>query len=239
MTPRILRTEPALLAGRAGLLGLAGAIEGLLLANSPVLERYAGVRLGPDGVLVDVTLLCAGVLAALGVLAAFAPWIQATFLALVVTSASWSLAESSLHPFWIFSSKGVWRPHAPGTATIVAHGLAIACVCLAALAEALQQYRAAARAERMPGRALAHDSRRLAVAGLAVLGATAAATLPLVALLDGVADNLAGAVKGRTAFTLLVGSAILLLVGLGLMAAQGRKDAQPPAAPADATQGER
>lgn len=222
MTGKPPRPEPALLAARAAILAFAGALEGLMLANSPVLEKYAALRLGPDGVLVAVPLLCAGVLAAVGAAAAFAPWVQATFLGLLVASMSWSLAESSQHPFWIFSSKGVWRVHAPETGTVLAHGLAIACVGLAALGEALQSYRAAARAERMPPGALARDTQRLATSGLALLGVTVAATLPLVLLLHRLADDLAGSVKGRTAFTLLVGSAVLLLVGLGLVAAQGR-----------------
>ena len=231
--PKPPRPEPAILASRAALLALAGAVEGLLLANSPVLEKYAAIRLGPDGVLVGVGVLCAGSLALVGALAALAPWVQATFLGLCVSTMSWSLAESSQHPFWIFSSKGIWRPHPPGTGTILAHGLAIALVALAALAEALQAYRAAARVQQVPERELAGHTRRLAVAGLAVLGVAVAVTLPLVAVLDGWGKDLAGSLQGRTAFTVLVASALLLLTGLGLLAAQGRakpaKEPKPPA----------
>lgn len=231
-TFRKVRTDAALAAGRVALLGVAGLIEGLLLAQSPVLERYAAVRLGPDGVLVDVDLLCAAVLGVAGALSAFATWAQVVFLGLVVSTASWSLAESSQHPFWIFTNKGVWRPHDPSTGTVVAHVLAIACVCMAALAQALQDYRSAARAQGFSARALARDSQRLLVAGVTLLGVTAAVMLPVVALLHGASDDLAGAVKGKTAFTLLVGSALLLLVGLGLLATQGRARAQPPTASA-------
>lgn len=232
-TAKPARPEPAILASRVALLALAGAIEGLMLANSPVLEKYAAVRLGPEGIVVGVGVLCAGSLALLGALAAFAPWAQAVFLGLAVSTMSWSLAESSQHPFWILSNKGIWRHHAPHAGTIVAHGLAIGCVALAALAEALQAYRAAARVQQVPPREVAEHTRRLAVAGLAVLGVAAVATLPLVAVLDGWGKDLAGSLHGRTAFTVLVGSAVLLLVGLGLLAAQGRskpaKEPEPPA----------
>lgn len=236
MSLHLWRTDPALAAGRAALLGLAGAIEGLLLASSPVLERYAAVRMGPDGILIDVDLLCALVLGVVGALSALATWGQVTFLGFVITTAAWSLAESSQHPFWIFSSKGVWRPHDPSTGTVVAHVIAIACVCLAALGQALQDYRAAARAQGFSARSLARDTQRLAFAGLMLLAVTAAITLPLVAGLHGASDDLAGAVKGKTAFTLLMGSALLLLVGLGLLAAQGRdkKAATPSPAPGTA-----
>ena len=226
------RPEPALLASRAALLALAGAIEGLMLANSPVLERYAALRLGPDGVLIGVSVLCAGSLALVGALAAFAPWIQATFLGLGVTTMSWSLAKSSQHPFWIFTSKGVWRQSAPELGTVVAHGVAIALVCAAVLLEALQAYRAAAREQKVPARELAQHTQRLLAAGVAVLGVAVVATLPLVAVLDRAGDGLVGSMQGRTAFTLIIASTALLLVGLGLMATQGRS--KPTAKPAEA-----
>ena len=229
---RTARPEPALLASRAALLALAGAIEGLMLANSPVLERYAAIRLGPDGVLIGVSVLCAGGLALAGALAALAPWIHATFLGLLVSTTSWSLAKSSQHPFWIFTSKGVWRQTAPEVGTIVAHGVAIACVCAAVLLEALQAYRAAAREQKVPAPSLARDTQRLLTAGLVVLGVAVVVTLPLVAVLDRAGDDLVGSMQGRTAFTVLVGSTALLLVGLGLMAAQGKpKPAKPVEAP--------
>lgn len=217
-------TDLFLVVTRVSLLGAAGLIEGLLLANSPVLERYAAVRLGPEGILIDVTLLCAVVLGAAGAAAALAPWAQAVFLGFVITTASWSLAESSQHPFWLFSNKGVWRPHAPSTAVVAAHVTAIALVCCAALAEAMQKYRAAARAQSFSARNLSRDTQRLAVAGAALLGVTAVVVLPLIALLDGLADRLIGAVRGPVAFIVLIGSAVLLLLGFGLLAAQG----QPP-----------
>lgn len=230
--PLLPPTDLFLLVTRVALLGVAGLIEGLLLANSPVLERYAAVRLGPEGVLIDVTLLCAVVLGAAGAAAALAPWAQAIFLGFVITTASWSLAESSQHPFWLFSSKGVWRPHPPSSGLIAAHVTAIALVCCAALAQAMQKYRAAARAQSFSVANLARDTHRLAVAGAALLGATALIVLPLVALLDGVADRLIGAVRGPVAFVVLIGSAFLLLLGFGLLAAQGKppKLAKRPAA---------
>lgn len=217
----VLPTDPFLLVARVALLGVAGLIEGLLLANSPVLERYAAVRLGPEGILIDVTLLCAVVLGAAGAAAAFAPWAQAVFLGFVITTASWSLAESSQHPFWLFSNKGVWRPHPPSSGLIAAHVTAITLVCCAALAEAMQKYRAAARAQSFSPASLARDTQRLAVAGAGLLGVTALIVLPLIALLDGVADRLIGAVRGPVAFVVLIGSAVLLLLGFGLLAAQG------------------
>lgn len=217
----LLRTDLALGASRALALALAGLIEGLLLAESPVLERYAAIRLGPEGILIDVTLLCAVVMGAIGAASALAPWAQAIFLGFVITTASWSLAESSQHPFWLFSNKGVWRPHPPSTGLVMAHVAAIALVCCAALAQAMQKYRAAARAQSFSPAHLARDTQRLAIAGAGLLGATAIVVLPLIALLDGLADKLIGAVRGPVAFAVLMGSAVLLLVGFGLLAAQG------------------
>lgn len=231
LSRRLPRTDVALVGGRVALLAVAGLVEGMLLANSPVLERYAGVRLGPEGIVVDVTLLCAVVLAAAGAAAALAPWAQAVFLGFVVSTASWSLAESSQHPFWIFSNRGIWRPQPPAAGVVTAHVLAIALVCCAAVAEAMQKYRAAARVQSMSAAALSRDTARLARAGAMLVGATAFVTLPLVAILDGVADDLVGAVRGRMALVLLLASALLLLTGLGLLAAQGRVPKAPPRAP--------
>ncbi|MEK6975771.1 MAG: hypothetical protein AABY18_05465 [Candidatus Thermoplasmatota archaeon] len=224
MKVQLPRTDLTLLVARIGVLATAGLIEGLLLANSPVLERYAAVRLGPEGILIDVTLLCAIVLGAAGALAAFAPWAQAVFLGFVITTASWSLAESSQHPFWLFSNKGVWRPHPPSTGLVAAHATAIALVCCAALAEAMQKYRAAARAQGFSPANLARDTQRLATAGAALLAATALVVLPLIALLDGLANRLIGAVRGPAAFVILLGSAVLLLLGFGLLASHGTPD---------------
>lgn len=232
---RLPRTDVTLLVVRVALLAGAGLVEGMLLANSPVLERYAGVRLGPEGILVDITLLCAVGLAAAGALAALAPWAQAVFLGFVVSVASWSLAESSQHPFWIFSNKGVWRPRAPDAGVVTAHVVAITLVCCAAAAEALQTYRAVARAQSMSAAALARDSRRLAQAGAILVGATAVVALPLVAVLHGLADELIGAVRGRAAFVVLLGSAVLLLVGLGLLSFQGRAPTGETSTPATST----
>lgn len=218
----VQRTDLALATSRVVLLGVAGLVEGLLLADSPVLERYSALRLGPEGILVDLSLLCAAVLGALGCAAAFAAWSQAVFLGFVVATASWSLAESSLHPFWIFSNKGVWRPHPPSAGVVAAHVVAISFVCAAALLEAMQRYRRAAREQAFAPADLDRDTKRLALGGAGLLGATAAVTVPVIALLDGAADELVGAVRGRTAFTVLMASALLLLVGLGLLAAQGR-----------------
>lgn len=214
-------TDLSLLVARIAVLAVAGLIEGLLLANSPVLERYAAVRLGPEGILIDVTLLCAVVLAAAGAAAALAPWAQAVFIGFVITTATWSLAESSQHPFWLFSSKGIWRPHPPSAGLVAAHVVAIALVSSAALVEAMQKYRAAARAQSFTAANLARDTQRLAVAGAGLLGATALVVVPLIALLDRQADRLIGAVRGPVAFTVLIGSAVLLLLGFGLLAAQG------------------
>lgn len=218
-------------AARIGLLALAGAIEGLLLSASPVIERYAALRLGPDGVLVDLTLVCVVTLAAVGALAALAPWLQAIFLGLVITSASWSLAESSQHPFWIFSNKGIWRPHAPNPGVVLGHILAIGAVCSAALLDALQNYRQAAREQAIDDNQVARDTRHLAAAGGLALAVTAFIVLPIVAILDRLAGTLTGAFQGRVTLIVLLGSALLLLTGLGLLANPDRttrKNRGPP-----------
>lgn len=224
-------TDTGLLLGRAGALAVAGAIEGLLLAESPVVERYAALRLGPDGLLIDIPLLCVLGLAALGALAALAPWLQAVFVSCLVTIATWSLAESSQHPFWIFSNVGIWRPRPPSVGVVAGHVVAIAFVCGAALAEALQAYRKAAREQAFAASDLASDTRRLATAGLFLLVVTAFIALPLVALLDGLADSITGTLRGRIAFTVLVTSGMLLLVGLGLLAKPTTRPPAPAKAP--------
>lgn len=218
-------TETGLALGRAGALALAGAIEGLLLAESPVIERYAALRIGTEGLLIDINLLCVVALALAGALAALAPWVQAIFVSGLVAIATWSLAEASQHPFWIFSNSGVWRPRDPPAGVLAGHVIAIALVCSAALAEALQAYRAAARQQSFAVADLARDTRRLAFAGGLLLAVAAFVALPLVALLDGLAEAITGTLRGRVALTVLMTSGILLLVGLGLLARPPAQDA--------------
>lgn len=220
-------TDTWLAVGRASASALAGAIEGLLLAEGPVIERYAALRLGEDGLLIDITLLCVVSLAILGALASLAPWLQAVFLSALVSIATWSLAESSQHPFWIFSNEGLWRPRAPPAGVVAGHVTAIGFVCAAVLAQSLQAYRRAARKQGFAAADLARDTRRLATSGLALLVVTAFVALPLVALLDGLADTITGTLRGRVAFSVLLASALLLLLGLGLLAKPSKQDPTP------------
>lgn len=207
-----------LVATRMALLAVAGALEGLLVANGPLLEKYVALRLGSRGLLIDLDLLFALVLAAVGVAAALAPWVHTLFLGLVGAAASWSLSESSLHPFWLLSKKTRWVPHEPSGALLAAHLFVLALVCAAALVQGLQAYRNAAFAQRVEPHRLRDDTRRLAVAGTLLLAGTLAVAVPVILLLDDLASQVAGAITGRTAFAVLVGSAVLLLVGVALLA---------------------
>ena len=213
---------------RMGLLGMAGVLEGLLLANGPVLKKYAALRLGPEGILLDVDLLCAIVLGLLGALGALRPWMQSIFLGLAAGAMTWSLAESSLHPFWIVSKKGIWRPHDPAGPVMLGHVIALFLIGSAALLDALARHRRVLREQRVAPADIAQHSGRLAMLGFAVLGVAAVATIPLTVGLGRLADALRGAVEGATAFAVLMGSALLLLLGLGLLASQG-KSRQPSA----------
>lgn len=211
-----------LVAARMAMLAVAGALEGLLVANGPLLEKYVALRLGSRGLLIDLDLLFAIGVAAVGVAAALAPWAHAVFLGVVGAAASWSLSESSLHPFWLLSKKTRWVPHEPSGALLAAHLFVLTLVCGAVLLQGLQAYRNAAFAQRVEPRRLRDDTRRLAVAGALLLAGTLAVAVPLILLLDDLASQVAGAITGRTAFAVLVGSAVLLLVGVALLAAPGK-----------------
>ena len=203
---------------RATLLALAGALEGLLLSSSPVIEGLAAVRLGPDGILIDITFLCVAVLATAGVLAALVPWMQAIFLALIVASTSWSLAESGQHPFWIFSNKGVWQPQPPSMGVLASHIVALGLICSATIVQALHAYRQAAREQAMEAHQIKRDSNHLVAAGALMLAITTFVVLPLIIVLNGAVDSLAKALQGRATLLVLLGSILLLLTGFGLLA---------------------
>ena len=227
-----MRRPIPLVATRMAMLAVAGALEGLLVANGPLLEKYVALRLGSRGLLIDLDLLFALVLAAAAVAAALAPWTHALFLGLGGAAASWSLSESSVHPFWLLSKKTRWVPHDPSGAVLAAHLFVLALVCAASLVQGLQAYRKAAFTQRIEPDRLRDDTRRLIVSGVLLLAATLAVAVPLLLLLDDLAGQATGAITGRTAFAVLVGSALLLLVGVALLAAPGkapRRKAKPAA----------
>lgn len=212
------------LAARMVLLALAGAIEGLLVSNGPLLERYAALRLGERGLLLDLDLLFALGLAAVGAAAALAPWSHNLFLGLLAVAATWSLSESSTHPFWLVGKRAAaWRPHDPSGAILAAHVLALVLVAGATLLQALHDYRRTAFTQAIPAPQVRRDTRRLAFAAATLLAATTAIAVALLAALDDVAQRFAGLIAGRTAFAVLLGSGLLLLVGIALMASQTKR----------------
>ncbi|MEK6984791.1 MAG: hypothetical protein AABX89_00185 [Candidatus Thermoplasmatota archaeon] len=203
--------------GQLVLLVAAGALEGLLLANGPFLNEYAAVRLGPRGAFVNIVLLSALSLAAFGALAATMRWARMAFLAVLAAAVTWSLARSSLHPWWLFSSEQIVVHSPPNGATIAAHVFALALACAATLLDALAAHRLAARREGMPEREMRAQSRRLAAAGFSLLVVASVLTLVLPAALDSLAGTLQGAVSGSATLVLLGGSALTLALGLGLL----------------------
>lgn len=213
----------ATMATRMALLALAGLLEGLLVANGPILERYAALRLGSRGLLIDLDLLFALGFAVAGSAAALAPWSHTFFTVLVTGAATWSLSESSLHPYWLVSKKTLWRPHDPSTGLLLAHVLVIALVCAAILLHALEVHRRAALAQGMAPELVPRQSRRLLQAGSVVLAATVAVAGGLAFVLDDVLQGAVGVITGPTAFAVLLGSAILLLGGVALLATSDKK----------------
>lgn len=212
------------LATRMVLLALAGAIEGLLVSNGPLLDRYAALRLGERGLLLDLDLLFALGLAAAGAAAALAPWSQNVFLGLLAVTATWSLAESSTHPFWLAGKRAAaWRPHDPSGAVLAAHVFALVLVAAATLVQALQDDRRTAVTQAVAVPQMRRQTRALAFAAATLLAATTAVAAGLLALLDDVAQRFAGVITGRTAFAVLLGSALLLLTGIALMASQSQR----------------
>lgn len=218
-----LRPTPTV-ATRMALLALAGLLEGLLVANGPILQRYAALRLGAGGLLLDLDLVFALAFAAAGAAAALAPWSHASFAVLVTGAATWSLSESSLHPYWLVSRKTQWRPHDPATGLLLAHILVIALVCTAILLQALEVHRRAALAQGMAPDLVPRQSRRLLQAGALVLAATVAIAGALAFVLDDLLQGAVGAITGPTAFAVLLGSAILLLGGVALLAMPDKKE---------------
>lgn len=217
------RDAVANLWARVALLAAAGVLEGVLLANGPILQEYSAVRLGPRGIFVDIILLCALALGALGAVAAFTPWTKATFLAVVVASASWSLAGPSLHPWWILDAGFTWETKPLAAADAVGHGAALALVGAAVILQSLQRYRAKAEEQGIAPADIRRDTRRMGSAAFTALGVLAVVALPLPILLDGLASKLQGAIRGPASFTLLLLSAVLLLAGFGVLARQGKK----------------
>lgn len=211
------KTPRGALGGQLALLVAAGALEGVLLANGPFLNEYAAVRLGPRGAFVNITLLAALSLAAFGALAATARWARMAFLAVLAAAVTWSLARSSLHPWWLFSSEQTVVHSPPSGATVAAHVLALALACAATLLDALAAHRRAARLEGMPEPEARLQRRRLAAAGFILLAVAAVLTLVLPAALDSLSGTLQGAVSGSATLVLLGGSALLLALGLGLL----------------------
>ena len=211
---------------RAGLLAGAGALEGLMLARGPILDEYSAVRLGPRGVFVDITLLCVAVLAAAGLLAATARWIEWIFLAALASVMAWTLAPASLHPFWILDPEVVWEASAPDGVAILAHVVALALVATSATLQALASYRDAARLQDFGAREQDRDVRRLAINGFVLLGLVAVLCLGLPALFAGIGNQVRGAVKGPAAFAVLIGSGALLMAGMALLASDARRRLQ-------------
>jgi hypothetical protein len=215
-----LRRDLLRLAGLACLTA-AGAIEGLLLSQAPVLRDYSAVRLGPQGIFVSLPWLCVLGLAALGALGGMARWLRTLFLTLLAVPISWSLARSSQHPWWLLHASSPWHTESPTVGTLAGHALAIGLVCASAWVQALGRYRDAAHAQGMPVAQLASDTKRLGLRGTGLLAASVLAALLLPATLDPMASTLRGAVQGPAAFAVLLASAAALLVGLGLLAAPG------------------
>lgn len=209
-------------ATRMALLALAGAIEGLLLSNGPLLERFAALRVGTRGLLIDLDLLFAFGFALAGAAAALAPWTQNVFLALLATAAAWSLSESSTHPFWLLGKSKPWHPTGPSARLLAAHLLAIALVCGAAIVEAWQTQRRQSQAQRLDPGPARSQARGLALAGGLLLALVVVTGAILLAILDAVSQRLQGALAGPTAFFVLVGSACLLAIGLAVLGFPGK-----------------
>ncbi|MCA1810487.1 MAG: hypothetical protein LC623_00560 [Halobacteriales archaeon] len=208
-------------------LAAAGALEGLLLARGPVISGYTAVRLGPQGIFVDITWLCVLVLGAMGALAGLASWLRTLFLTLAAATMTWSLARASLHPWWLLKASQQWHTQPPSPATIAGHALALALVCASVLLEALGRHRDAMEAQGMAPEAVQRDTWRLGLRGLGTVGACLVLAFLLPAVLDPLASSLSGAVKGPAAFAALLVSMAVLLVGFALLASPGRTKRQP------------
>ncbi len=205
---------------RLVLLATAGAVEGVLLAHGPLLDQYAAVRLGPRGVFVDITLLSALLLGALGALAALSARVQAVFLTLLAGTITWSLANASLHPWWVLDEDHEWIPEAASFALLAVHVAVLLAVASAVLLAALDRYREAARAQGVPPAQLRLEVRRLATAGFTMLALASVPALVLPQALQAFAGGVHGVLDGATAFAVLLAAILLLLVGLGLLLSQ-------------------
>jgi hypothetical protein len=221
--------------GRRDLVGLAalaclaaaGALEGLLLAHGPVLNDYSAVRLGPRGIFVDLAWLCVLGLGALGAIAGLASWLRTLFLTALAVPITWSLARASQHPWWLLKSSQAWQLQSPSPATLAGHALAVTLVCSSALLDALGRHRDAMHAQGLPPEAVRRDTGRLALRGLATLAPCLALAFLLPGLLDGLAGGLRGTLQGPAAFTALLASTAMLLVGLAMLASPGRTRRNP------------
>lgn len=211
----------------AACLAAAGAVEGLLLATSPVIRDYTAIRLGPHGIFVSLPWLCVLGFAALGAIAGLASWIRTTFLTLLCVPITWSLARSSQHPWWLFKASMHWSTQPPTAAVLVGHAVAVALVCASALIDALVRARAADARQGVAPDEAHRTSLRLAARGLGLVFACFLLAFLLPGILEPMAASLRGAVQGSTAFLLLLGSGVLLLLGLALLAAPGRTRRRP------------
>jgi hypothetical protein len=204
-------------------LAAAGALEGLLLASGPVLKDYTAVRLGPQGVFVDITWLCVITLGAFGAIAGLASWMRTFFLTVLAVPIAWSLGRASLHPWWVLKASQQWNAQAPSPAALAGHAVAVALVCASCLLDALGRHRDAMQAQGMPPQDVRRDTWRLGLRGLGVAGLCLLLAFLLPGILDPLATSLRGAVKGPAAFAALLASTALLLLGLALLASPGRK----------------
>jgi hypothetical protein len=210
----------ASLGARLALLVVAGAVEGILLASGPLLDQYAAVRLGPRGVFVDITLLCAAGMAALGAVAAFWPRLQGLFFLGLTVTVSWSLGHGSLHPWWVLDEETAWEAQPAGPALVAVHAACLALVCAALVLRALDGHRAASQGR--PAAVVDREVARMRGRALLAVGLLAVAAVAAPLLLAALADAVKGSLPGWSGYGVLLGSMVLLTLGLGLLLAPER-----------------